>query len=116
MHAAARPAGCWLPAAGFRAHLGPAWMRRRRAPHRGRRHGPPRCWDPGSRGPAAQLAVRGDLAPAGQTRTPDSAPLFLPRDHAVIKDFCKFIGADSKQAQGLVRLAKRNGERLGFLA
>nr|BBM34150.1 proton gradient regulation 5 [Flaveria bidentis] len=34
----------------------------------------------------------------------------------VITDFCKSIGADSKQRQGLIRLAKKNGERLGFLA
>ncbi|XP_051128142.1 protein PROTON GRADIENT REGULATION 5, chloroplastic isoform X2 [Andrographis paniculata] len=26
------------------------------------------------------------------------------------------IGADAKQRQGLIRLAKKNGERLGFLA
>lgn len=34
----------------------------------------------------------------------------------VIKDFCKQIGADTKQVQGLIRLAKKNGEKLGFLA
>nr|BBM34151.1 proton gradient regulation 5 [Flaveria bidentis] len=34
----------------------------------------------------------------------------------VINEFCKSIGADSKQKQGLIRLAKKNGERLGFLA
>ena len=34
----------------------------------------------------------------------------------VIKDFGKRIGADNKQVQGLVRLAKKNGEKLGFLA
>lgn len=34
----------------------------------------------------------------------------------VIKDFCKQLGADSKQVQGLIRLAKKNGEKLGFLA
>lgn len=35
---------------------------------------------------------------------------------AVIKDFCKQLGADTKQVQGLIRLAKKNGEKLGFLA
>ena len=35
---------------------------------------------------------------------------------AVIKDFCKQLGADTKQAQGLIRTAKKNGEWLGFLA
>lgn len=34
----------------------------------------------------------------------------------VIKDFCKQIGVQTKQAQGLIRLAKKNGEWLGFLA
>lgn len=34
----------------------------------------------------------------------------------VIKDFGKKVGADNKQVQGLVRLAKKNGEKLGFLA
>ena len=34
----------------------------------------------------------------------------------VITEFCKTIGADPKQRQGLIRLAKKNGEKLGFLA
>ncbi|KAL9237200.1 hypothetical protein vseg_011782 [Gypsophila vaccaria] len=34
----------------------------------------------------------------------------------VINEFCKSIGADAKQRQGLIRLAKKNGEKLGFLA
>ena len=34
----------------------------------------------------------------------------------IIKDFCKEIGVQSKQAQGLIRLAKKNGEWLGYLA
>jgi hypothetical protein len=34
----------------------------------------------------------------------------------VIKDFGRQIGADIKQVQGLIRLAKKNGEKLGFLA
>ncbi|XP_057478893.1 protein PROTON GRADIENT REGULATION 5, chloroplastic-like [Actinidia eriantha] len=34
----------------------------------------------------------------------------------VITEFCKSIGADAKQRQGLIRLAKKNGEVLGFLA
>ncbi|KAK6781085.1 hypothetical protein AABB24_036303 [Solanum stoloniferum] len=34
----------------------------------------------------------------------------------VITEFCKSIGADQKQRQGLIRLAKKNGEKLGFLA
>eukprot|EP00195_Chlamydomonas_chlamydogama_P006213 CAMPEP_0202893698 /NCGR_PEP_ID=MMETSP1392-20130828/3232_1 /ASSEMBLY_ACC=CAM_ASM_000868 /TAXON_ID=225041 /ORGANISM="Chlamydomonas chlamydogama, Strain SAG 11-48b" /LENGTH=90 /DNA_ID=CAMNT_0049578127 /DNA_START=303 /DNA_END=575 /DNA_ORIENTATION=- len=34
----------------------------------------------------------------------------------VIKDFCKQFGVDNKQAQGVIRLAKKNGEKLGFLA
>ena len=34
----------------------------------------------------------------------------------VIKEFGKSIGVDTKQVQGLIRLAKKNGEKLGFLA
>ncbi|XP_073025783.1 protein PROTON GRADIENT REGULATION 5, chloroplastic-like [Primulina eburnea] len=34
----------------------------------------------------------------------------------VITEFCKSIGADGKQRQGLIRIAKKNGEKLGFLA
>ncbi|XP_073123096.1 protein PROTON GRADIENT REGULATION 5, chloroplastic-like [Henckelia pumila] len=34
----------------------------------------------------------------------------------VITEFCKSIGADGKQRQGLIRIAKKNGELLGFLA
>eukprot|EP00245_Coleochaete_scutata_P003713 TRINITY_DN1555_c0_g1_i1.p1 TRINITY_DN1555_c0_g1~~TRINITY_DN1555_c0_g1_i1.p1 ORF type:complete len:152 (-),score=19.39 TRINITY_DN1555_c0_g1_i1:315-770(-) len=34
----------------------------------------------------------------------------------VITEFCKSIGAGTKQRQGLIRLAKKNGEKLGFLA
>ncbi|MQL41461.1 electron transporter, partial [Escherichia coli] len=30
----------------------------------------------------------------------------------VITEFCKSIGADAKQRQGLIRLAKKNGEWL----
>jgi len=35
---------------------------------------------------------------------------------AVIKEFGKTIGAEQKQVQGLIRLAKKNGEKLGFLS
>ena len=35
---------------------------------------------------------------------------------AVIKTFCKEIGAEQKQIQGLIRLAKANGGKLGFLS
>ncbi len=34
----------------------------------------------------------------------------------VITNFCKFVGIESKQRQSLIRLAKNNGKRLGFLA
>jgi hypothetical protein len=37
-------------------------------------------------------------------------------DLQIITEFCKSIGADAKQRQGLIRLAKKNGEKLGFLA
>mmetsp|Transcript_37062 Transcript_37062/g.93479 ORF Transcript_37062/g.93479 Transcript_37062/m.93479 type:complete len:89 (-) Transcript_37062:476-742(-) len=34
----------------------------------------------------------------------------------VIKDFCKQFGVNDRQVQGVIRLAKKNGEWLGFLA
>ncbi|GMH38585.1 hypothetical protein BSKO_06469 [Bryopsis sp. KO-2023] len=34
----------------------------------------------------------------------------------VIKEFCGNVGADRRVAQGVIRLAKKNGEFLGFLA
>ena len=41
---------------------------------------------------------------------------FPPHNPSVIKEFGKSIGVDNKQVQGLIRLAKKNGEKLGFLA
>jgi hypothetical protein len=35
---------------------------------------------------------------------------------AVIKEFCISVGVDNRQCQGVIRLAKKNGEWLGFLA
>lgn len=51
----------------------------------------------------------------GLSLTPFAFP-GSPPPTAVIKDFCKQLGADTKQVQGLIRLAKKNGEKLGFLA
>lgn len=42
-------------------------------------------------------------------------PSSLPRPQ-VIGDFCKEIGADSSVKQSLIRKAKDNGGKLGFLA
>ena len=33
-----------------------------------------------------------------------------------ITNFCNFAGIDSKERQRLIRLAKSNGKRLGFMA
>jgi hypothetical protein len=33
----------------------------------------------------------------------------------VITFFCKYVGADQKIRQGLIRVAKKNGDRLGLL-
>jgi hypothetical protein len=33
----------------------------------------------------------------------------------VITEFCKFVGAQQKVRQGLIRKAKTNGGKLGFL-
>ena len=35
---------------------------------------------------------------------------------AVIRNFCGKLGAESKQVQNLIRLAKKNGELLGLLS
>lgn len=43
-------------------------------------------------------------------------PSSLASPGAVIKDFCKILAVDNKQVQGVIRLAKKNGEKLGFLA
>ena len=32
-----------------------------------------------------------------------------------ISNFCNFAGIDAKERQGLIRLAKSNGKRLGFM-
>eukprot|EP00166_Cyanidium_caldarium_P000918 ctg_1389.g265 len=34
----------------------------------------------------------------------------------VITEFCKFVGMDAKMRQSLIRLAKTNGSKLGFLS
>lgn len=61
-------------------------------------------------------------APRARPR-PRLTPAFpLLRSHVarrarqVISDFCKEIGADGKVRQNLIRTAKNNGGRLGFLA
>ncbi len=33
----------------------------------------------------------------------------------VITDFCKYVGANQKIRQGLIRVARSNGHRLGLL-
>lgn len=33
-----------------------------------------------------------------------------------ITNFCNWIGIDSKERQSLIRLARNNGKRLGFMA
>jgi hypothetical protein len=33
-----------------------------------------------------------------------------------ITNFCKFAGVDNKVRQGLIRMAKANGSKLGFLS
>lgn len=50
------------------------------------------------------------------TKQKDSSLPTPNNKKTVIKEFGKSIGVDSKQVQGLIRLAKKNGEKLGFLA
>lgn len=47
---------------------------------------------------------------------PATCPSSILPVSPVIKDFCGQVGVNMKQAQGVVRLAKKNGEWLGFLA
>lgn len=97
------------------------------------------CWRAMSASAAVGVVPLGDrrgrAVPRGCSRQPSLPPslvppplppttippplttnLPVPPPPAVIKDFCKQLGADSKQVQGLIRLAKKNGEKLGFLA
>lgn len=55
-------------------------------------------------------------APLAHRRADRASPFLCPFLCAVIKDFCKLVGVDNKQCQGVIRLAKKNGEWLGFLA
>jgi len=60
------------------------------------------------------------IAPSSTSFSPSNLfSLFsssLKSKKTVIKEFGKSIGVDTKQVQGLIRLAKKNGEKLGFLA
>ena len=67
------------------------------------------------RGKAISLHSQGMLL-FPSTLPPLSHTHTITKCNAVIKDFCKQIGADNKQIQGLIRLAKKNGEKLGFLS
>jgi hypothetical protein len=75
-----------------------------------------------SQGAPPALPLRGEhLHRSAQSCVDPAMPLWVPDPTcgpvcAVIKNFCQQIGADTKQVQGLIRLAKKNGEKLGFLA
>jgi hypothetical protein len=68
------------------------------------------------RHPAACMAGRTLRPPLLPSRLHPSALALVHPHAAVIKDFCKQVGVDNKQVQAVVRLAKKNGEWLGFLA
>jgi len=71
--------------------------------------------NPGSNGPFAPLVrvTRNIIGTKDFNKLRGKA---ISLHSQVIKDFCKQIGVDQKQIQGLIRLAKKNGEKLGFLA
>ena len=130
--AAARACGCWL-----------VWLIKRRCilTRAARAHNQPRSIRKRCRGSSA--AGGSSLRRLGAQPSPDqparptkaesttaarrrntrcragprlTLPLAPPDPPAVIKEFGKEIGADNKQVQGVIRLAKKNGEKLGFLA
>lgn len=71
--------------------------------------------NPGSNGPFAPL-VRVVRDAMGVKEFNQFRGKMISLHSQVIKDFCKQIGVETKQVQGLIRLAKKNGEKLGFLA
>lgn len=71
--------------------------------------------NPGSNGPFAPL-VRVVRDAMGVKEFNQFRGKAISLHSQVIKDFCKQLGVDTKQVQGLIRLAKKNGEKLGFLA
>eukprot|EP01023_Acetabularia_acetabulum_P022973 TRINITY_DN2255_c0_g1_i1.p4 TRINITY_DN2255_c0_g1~~TRINITY_DN2255_c0_g1_i1.p4 ORF type:complete len:127 (-),score=10.59 TRINITY_DN2255_c0_g1_i1:285-665(-) len=66
-------------------------------------------------GPFAPL-VRVTRAAVGQKDFNKIRGKAISLHSQVIKEFCSQIGAGPKQAQQVIRLAKKNGEWLGFLA
>lgn len=60
--------------------------------------------------------VRPPFKPRRNLGVTEVLKILTPISLQVITEFCKSIGADAKQRQGLIRLAKKNGEKLGFLA
>jgi len=68
-----------------------------------------------SKGPFAPL-VRTTRGVVGKKEFNKFRAQVISKHSQVITQFCKTIGADKKLNQGLVRLAKKNGEDLGFLA
>ncbi|GBF98398.1 hypothetical protein Rsub_10463 [Raphidocelis subcapitata] len=75
----------------------------------------PRMGNKGSGGPFAPLVVvvRNIVGEKEFNKLRGKA---ISLHSQVIKDFCKQVGVDNKQVQAVVRLAKKNGEWLGFLA
>ena len=68
-----------------------------------------------SNGPFAPI-VRFTKEAVGRKEFNKFRAKIISKHSQVITEFCKVIGADKKLNQGLVRLAKKNGEDLGFLA
>lgn len=71
--------------------------------------------NPGENGPFAPI-VRVSRQLIGKKRFNQLRGKAISLHSQVIKNFCSQVGASKKQAQGVIRLAKKNGERLGFLA
>ncbi|CAD7703863.1 unnamed protein product, partial [Ostreobium quekettii] len=74
-----------------------------------------RMGNPGANGPFAPL-VRILRQFVGAKRFNQLRGKAISLHSQVIKQFCSQVGSSKKQAQGVIRLAKKNGEKLGFLA
>lgn len=71
--------------------------------------------NPNDRGPFAP-AVKVARFALGEKRLNSIRGKAIALHSQVISDFCKYVGAPAQVRQGLIKMAKNNGGKLGFLA